>query len=218
MNPPRLLIAASLLFAACSWSGCARLSDSTYQAVVASHPAVGDVVFTRIGGPIFTRVAETTESWTSHVGIIVDYRHGDWVVAESGIPVVRRTPLRTFLGRSAGGQFALCRLRTPPTPDQQAAMRRFADAQMGIPYALGFDLKSKHTFCSKFVHDAIYAATHQSVGEVETFDHLLHQNPHAPLTFWKVWFLGSVPWERTTITPASELRSPLLAIVIQHHP
>jgi hypothetical protein len=93
----------------------------------------------------------------------------------------------------------------------------FADSQLRKPYSLGFDLESKKTFCSKFVHDAVYEATRQSIGEVETFDQLLHRNPGAPLQFWRAWFLGFIPWQRTTITPASELASPLLRVVIENN-
>lgn len=206
-----------LLFLLVAPSACARLDDSTYQAVVAHRPQIGDLVFTRIGGPIFSNVAVTTRSWTSHVGIIVDYRDGDWIVAESGVPFVRKTPLRKFLGHSVGQMFSIRRLRTPPTGEQQRRMLAFADSQLGKLYSLGFNLEASGTFCSKFVHDDVYASTHQSVGEVETFDHLLHRNPQAPLWFWRAWFLGAVPWQRTTITPASELESPLLTLVVQNH-
>src|ERR1700690_3265058 len=90
MNPGKYPpLTGGLLLAAMATTARATLDDRTYDAVVASKPAIGDVVFTRIGGPIFTRVALTTQSWTSHVGIIVDYRNGDWIVAESGIPFVR---------------------------------------------------------------------------------------------------------------------------------
>ncbi len=195
----------------------ANLDEQTFQAVVASKPAVGDIVFTRIGGPIFTRVAETTQSWTSHVGIIVDYQQGDWIVAESGIPFVRRTPLRKFLDRSVDGKFSIRRLKSEPTDGEKRAMVRFADSQMGKLYSLGFDLESQNTFCSKFVHDVVIEGTHQPVGEVETFDHLLHRNPDAPLWFWRAWFLGFIPWHRTTITPASEMNSPLLRVVTQNN-
>jgi hypothetical protein len=151
------------------------------------------------------------------VGIIVDYQHGDWIVAESGIPCVRKTPLRKFLGRSVNQAFSIRRLKTEPSYEEKCAMLKFADSQMGKFYSLGFDLQSRKTFCSKFVHDAVFESTHQSIGEVETFDHLLHRNPDAPLTFWRTWFFGFIPWQRTTITPASELDSPLLRCVIQNH-
>jgi len=213
-----LRLAAGLLAAVFASSLHASLDDQTYAAVVQSKPEIGDIVFTRTGGPIFTNVAVTTLSWTSHVGIIVDYNNGDWIVAESGVPFVRKTPLRKFLGHSANQEFSINRLKAEPNDKQKWAMLRFADAQLGKPYCLGFDLRSNHTFCSKFVHDAVYESTHQSIGEVETFDHLLHRNPNAPLWFWRAWFLGSIPWERTTITPASELQSPFLTIVAQNHP
>ena len=213
-----LFIGALLLTAISPAARAANLDDQTYQAIIASKPAIGDIVFTRIGGPIFTRVATTTQSWTSHVGIIVDYQHGDWIVAESGVPVVRKTALRKFIGHSVNQEFAIERLQHEPTKEETAKMLKFADSQMGKFYSLGFDLQStKKTFCSKFVHDVVYVSTHQSIGEVESFDHLLHRNPDAPLTFWRMWFLGSIPWQRTTITPASELNSPLLKIVIQNN-
>jgi hypothetical protein len=214
----RLALLLALALSAVTPHARAAVDDPTYARVVASQPHVGDIVFTRIGGPIFTRVAETTCSWTSHVGIIVDYQGGDWVVAESGIPFVRKTPLRRFLDRSEGGQFAIRRLKTEPTDAQRREMLRFADSQMGKLYALGFNLESRRTFCSKFVHDVVYAGTHQSIGETETFEHLLHRNPDAPIWFWRAWFLGFIPWGRTTITPASELASPLLTPVAQNNP
>jgi len=211
------LLNSSLIDIACAVSARAHLDEPTYDAVVAAKPAVGDIVFTRIPGAIFTRVATTTRSWTSHVGIIVDYRRGDWIVAESGIPAVRMTPLRKFLGRSKDQAFSIRRLRAEPTDEEKHVMLKLADSQIGRFYSLGFNLQSRKTFCSKFVHDVVYESTHQSIGEIETFDHLLHQNPDAPLAFWRAWFFGSIPWERTTITPASELDSPLLRTVIQHH-
>ena len=124
------------------------MTDRAYAAVVASKPEIGDIVFTRIGGPIFSRVATTTQSWTSHVGIIVDFQQNDWIVAESGIPFVRKTPLRKFLGHSANQEYSIRRLRQEPTAAEKRAMLRIADLKMGTPYALGFDLKSKNTFCS----------------------------------------------------------------------
>jgi hypothetical protein len=212
----RLVFGCSLLLGVLVCHSFAGLDDEAYQAVLASQPAVGDIVFTRIGGPIFTNVAVTTLSWTSHVGIIVDFKDGDWVVAESGIPFVRKTPLRKFLDRSQDQRFSIRRLKTPPNADQKRAMLIFANSQVGKLYSLGFDLESSSTFCSKFVHDDVYVCTQQSVGEVETFDHLLHRNPNAPLWFWKAWFFGRIPWMRTTITPASELESPLLQVVTQN--
>jgi hypothetical protein len=211
------LLAGVLLSAALATTSRAALDPSTFDGVLASKPAVGDIVFVRIGGPLFGEVAGTTQSWTSHVGIIVDYQKGDWIVAESGIPFVRKTRLRRFLDRSHDQEFSIRRLRVEPTGEQKRAMLSIANAQMGRPYSLGFDLQSRKTFCSKFVHDVVYESTRQSIGDVVTFDQLLHSNPDAPLWFWRTWFLGSIPWHRTTITPASELQSPLLRVIAQNH-
>ena len=218
MNLKHLRLAlGALLAAAASLQAQAKIDDATYAAVVASRPQIGDVVFIRMGGPLFATVASTTGSWTSHVGIIVARGKDDWIVAECGIPFVRMTPLRRFLNRSSEGRFSLRRLTPEPTPEQKAAMLRCANAQLGRPYSLGFDLEGRGTFCSKFVHDVVYESTHMNLGQVETFQHLLHSNPNAPLTFWKAWFLGSIPWERTTLTPASELSSPLLRVVVENN-
>jgi hypothetical protein len=217
MNLRKPVSLACVFFGAVFCTAQAHLDDTTYNAVIAKNLAVGDIVFIRIGGPLFARVAATTQSWTSHVGIIVDYQQGDWIVAESGIPFVRKTPLRKFLDRSEDEKFSIRRLRTPLTDSQRRALLAFADSQMGKLYSLGFNLESSDTFCSKFVHDDVYASTHQSIGEVETFDHLLHRNPDAPIMFWRVWFLGFIPWQRTTITPASELESPMLTPVAENN-
>ncbi|EED1440471.1 hypothetical protein L1G67_004697, partial [Escherichia coli] len=36
---------------------------------------------------------------------------------------------------------------------------------------------------------------------------------HPKLTFWKFWFLGSIPWERKTVTPASLWHHPGLVLI-----
>ena len=41
----------------------------------------------------------------------------------------------------------------------------------------------------------------------------LNSNPNAKLTFWKFWFLGSIPWERKTVTPASLWHHPGLVLI-----
>ena len=217
MNRATSLLFLIGLFGAAPLVGSAKIADQTYALVVASQPRIGDLVFTRAGGPLFAYVATTTSSWTSHVGIIVSQHDGDWIVAESGVPRVRKTPLRQFLDRSVDEQFAIMRLRREPSESQQAMMLAYADTQLGKFYHLGFDLTSKRTFCSKFVHDVVAESTGQQLGQVETFDHLLHSNPNAPLWFWRTWFFGFIPWNRTTITPASELVSPLLRPVLTCH-
>ena len=86
---------------------------------------------------------------------------------------------------------------------------------MGIWYHLGFDLDSPRQYCSKFVHEVYRDAMGISLGKVETFRELLDANPGSPLSFWKMWFLGRIPWDRRTVTPASMLASELLHTVYE---
>lgn len=72
-------------------------------------------------------------------------------------------------------------------------------------------------FCSKFVFDILHEALSVRVGKIETFRELLQKNPDASLTFWKCWFLGSIPWSRRTITPGSLWRNPDLALIYHSH-
>ena len=81
---------------------------------------------------------------------------------------------------------------------------------MGKWYHLGFDLDSRHQFCSKFVYEIFREAVGVEIGSVELFRDLLARNPHSPLQFWKMWFIGRIPWDRRTITPGSQFESTLL--------
>ena len=76
-----------------------------------------------------------------------------------------------------------------------------------------FKSESSRQFCSKFVFDIYKEALCIPVGEIETFGQLLNSNPNAKLTFWKFWFLGSIPWERKTVTPASLWHHPGLVLI-----
>ncbi|EDK5241324.1 hypothetical protein CI417_24875, partial [Salmonella enterica] len=80
-------------------------------------------------------------------------------------------------------------------------------------YHTGFSYDSSRQFCSKFVFDICHEALSVRVGKIETFGELLQNNPDARLTFWKCWFLGSIPWSRRTITPASLWRNPDLELI-----
>ena len=86
-------------------------------------------------------------------------------------------------------------------------------ARLNKFYHTGFKYESSRQFCSKFVFDIYKEALSIPIGDVETFEELLNSNPNAKLTFWKLWFLGSIPWERKTVTPASLWQHPNLILV-----
>lgn len=165
----------------------------------------GDLIFLDIPFFLFRRVAASTKTWTSHVGIVFKNETGDWVVSESKIPFSKEVPLDAFLKRSAKGRFEIRRLNRSLSEQETTRLRTEAYFNHGYIYGLGFNLESKKLFCSKHVYQA-YQAVGVEVGEVQTFRNLLEDNPtSSDLTFWRAWFFGLIPWNRKTVTPASQL-------------
>jgi len=196
----------------CAASFVTPAAAATPASDLARTLRVGDVVFIRVTARPFLEVATATGSWTNHVGVVVDTSGPEPVVAESTLPVSGTTGFARFVGRSGGGRVAISRLRDL-SPDEQRGVRAAAARRAGVRYDTGFDLHSRGQFCSRFVREVLREATGAEVGEVETFDALLKARPETDLSFWKVWFLGSIPWQRETVTPASLLRSPALTPV-----
>lgn len=174
---------------------------------LAQQLQVGDLLFIRVSALPFRKVAETTDSWTNHVGIVVATDGAEPEVAESTFPVSKRGSLERFLARSEGGRVEVSRLNTPLTAEQQRALVDAAQARIGVFYDTGFDLQSPRQFCSRFVHEVLRTASGIEVGKVETFATLLARNPAADQAFWKYWYFGQIPWERQTVTPASVMNS-----------
>jgi hypothetical protein len=167
----------------------------------------GDLIFTRISNPIFRKVAETTDSWETHVGILFSGANGTWQVAESKFPLSRCSRLDQFIARSEQGRFYVIRHRDGLTPGEKLNLREAAMARMGIRYDLGFNYNSPRLYCSKFVHEVYQQATGYQVGKLQTFRQLLAANPQAPVAFWRAWFFGFIPWQRQCITTTSEMKS-----------
>lgn len=177
----------------------------------------GDIIFSRIPNPLYRHVAAATGSATSHVGILFRDPDGRWIVAESGVPFVRYTSAESFIGRSQQGWHVVRRLRIAPESHHLRAMRIECDRHMGKLYHTGFRYQSKRMFCSKFVYDVFRNTLGVEIGSLETFEQLLARRPSTALTFWRFWFFGRIPWQRLTVTPASQLESPLLETVWESH-
>ena len=183
------------------------------------HLREGDVIFSRIPNPLYHHVAAATGSTTSHVGILFRNPGGEWIVAESGVPLVRYVSLDNFIARSEDGWHVVRRLRLPPEPHQVHVLRAECDRHMGTLYHTGFRYESRRMFCSKFVHTVFRNALGVDIGELQTFAQLLDQRPKTALTFWRFWFFGRIPWSRLTVTPASQFESPQLETVwVPHSP
>ncbi len=167
----------------------------------------GDILFTSIPNFLYRRVARATGSQTSHVGIAFFDPKKGWLVAESAVPTVRYSTLANFIARSDNGWLVVRRLRGGLSGDQVQALRKQCDLRMGALYHLGFHFLSKRQFCSKFVYETYLAALGEEIGRLETFENLFNHLPNQPLIFWRIWFMGKIPWQRLTVTPASQIVS-----------
>ena len=214
----RAAVAAAVLAAGCvsraaDACACSRAASADVLRRALPRLREGDIIFIRIRNALYRKVAETSRSWESHTGILFRNPDGAWTVAESTIPFSKFTPLEKFLTHSEGGRFLVRRLRGGLSQAEVLRLRAAAGRRMGILYHLGFRYDSPRLFCSKLVHDSYLEATGREVGHMETFRELLAANPVAPLWFWRIWFLGRIPWERRTVTTTSELQSPILVTV-----
>jgi hypothetical protein len=141
----------------------------------------------------------------------------EWMVAESAVPLSRYCPLSRFLRRSEGGRCAIMRLKSPLDSTAPGRLQAEASRRMRHWYHLGFDLDSRRQFCSKFVYEVYRDALGVSIGTVQSFRDLIEKNPESPLAFWKMWFMGRIPWDRRTITPGIQYESDLLQPVYESH-
>jgi hypothetical protein len=198
------LFMIAALFSASAWaSHQGAAAESSMVNDLAKQLQVGDVVFIRIPRAPFTKVADTTSSWTNHVGIVSDVSGAEPLIAESRVPLSGETTWSRFVKRSETGRVAVARLDVPLNEKQKDNLKQAVKARRGILYDTGFDLHSSRQFCSRFVREVLDDATGVKLGEVQNFAALLQHNPEADQTFWRMWYFGNIPWQRETVTPAS---------------
>lgn len=178
---------------------------------------VGDVVFIRIPNRLFTKVADTSMSWTNHVGIVTDVSGEQPLVSESRFPLSGTTTWSRFVARSEYGRVAVGRLGQPLDAVQRSKLAGAVAARSGILYDTGFDLHSHRQFCSRYVREVLDEATGIRLGRVEKFAALLANNPQADLSFWRMWYFGYIPWQRETVTPANLLNDARLHMIFDGH-
>jgi len=174
---------------------------------LASKLEVGDVVFIHVSILPFEKISSTTESWTNHVGIVVDVSGNEPLIGESRVPFSGTTTFSRFVARSKAGRVEVKRMNKSLDEQQKKNVLLAANERAWILYDTGFNLNSKRQFCSRYVHEVLNEATGINVGKVENFTTLLKNNPKTDLKFWTIWYFGNIPWDRNTITPASLLHS-----------
>lgn len=199
------LFMLAVLLAGLGFSPAARALEHATVSEVSERLQVGDIIFVRIPILPFKKIASDTGSWTNHVGIITGKENGEFIVSESTFPFSRATRLPRFIARSEGSRVAIKRLNITLTAEAQQKINSAARNRYGIWYDTGFDLHSNGQFCSRYVHEVLKEAMGIHIGKITTLSNLFKHNPNADIAFWRAWYLGSIPWDRETITPASIL-------------
>ena len=179
---------------------------------------IGDIVFIRIANFLYRRVADATNSWTSHVGMIHSKKNGEWQVAESTVPFSKINSLGKFIKRTENHKVSIKRLHATLSEEDMLKLQEAANQRLGILYHLGFDHDSTRMYCSKFVYEVYKEVLNVDIGEIETFKTLITKQPDLSLTFWKIWFFGKIPWQRRTLSPGSQYTSELLTTIWEHFP
>ena len=172
----------------------------------------GDLIFSSIDLLVCRQVARETGSWSSHVGFVIR-ENNQWVVVESKVPFVCKTPLKKFIQRTRNGQIMVRRLKQPLTAQQIAKLKQLTEKYLGRLYHSGFDFDSDRLFCSKLVYLIYKKAAGVELGQILTLETLINQNSQASSGLSHLWYLGSVPWQRRTLTPASQINDPQLSTV-----
>lgn len=175
----------------------------------------GDLIFIDRRGWLYRHVAKATGSWTSQVGLCLRDGDGNWVVYEGGVPLVRRVELAVFLSRTRGNRFAVRRLTPPPTAEQLDKLAQAADRRVGRFNGMGFNYDSRQLFGPKLIREVFDEVLGRSLGQVSTLADLRPTLPASTLWFWRLWYLGAIPWQRRTCTPHSLYVDPGLHTVFE---
>lgn len=193
-------------------------NNATYCADVQQLVRPGDLIFTVLNNPISRQVARATGSWTSHVGIVLPDETGQLVVFEAKPPLSRRSSICRFIQATEKTRMAIHRLRDREfTAFDIASLARSARARMGILYDIGFDYDNGYQYCSKLVSQVFAEALRISVGQIQTVRELIGDHPDPnQLRFWQLYFLGTIPYDRRMVTPASQLADPQFVTVYSH--
>lgn len=193
-----------------------KSDTATIVQSLTSNLQEGDILFLRIPALLFKKVADATNSWANHVGIVLK-KEDRWVVAESVIPFAKYTPLEKFVARSQTGYISLHRLQQGLTPTQVQSLHSEAEKRMGTMYHLGFTFDSTRTYCSKLVYEIYLTATGLEIGIIQKFRDLLneHPNPKRAKRFWMFYYFGFIPWERRMVSPAKQLADKKLITIFE---
>lgn len=176
-----LALVAMTLVLVCSGSWRARSQGRVDERrALAARMQDGDLVFQRSSSDQASAIAEATGSRFTHVGIAF-HRRGELMVLEAVGPV-RFTPFRLFVGRGAGGEVAVRRLRDAATrldARARARLRREGERLIGRPYDLRFEPSDERIYCSELVWKVYERALSVRLGEPQPWTELDLDGPFA---------------------------------------
>jgi hypothetical protein len=157
--------------------GYRQACDAVSGRTGAYQPQDGDVIFLSIDSELYQRVAISTNTWVSHVGIAFSekdrFNRTLWYVYESSPLYGHKTPLCEYVGKALQHRFAVARSLKPLTDENKRAMLSFMKEHYRDPYHLGFNYDAEgYQFCSKFVEQT-YERAGISLGKFEPLSNLV---------------------------------------------
>lgn len=172
----------------------------------------GDVIFQESRSAQSEAIRAATNSRYTHIAIVFGATTDAPYVIEAVQPV-RQTPLKQWILRGAEAHFVLMRLRDE-TPLDVSALRRSAEAFVGMNYDGKFDWSDARIYCSELVWKAYDRALHIHLGEPQQWSALrLHDNAAKQLALKR---LGHLPDPTAlVVTPARIMESDLLVRVLE---
>ena len=170
-------------------------------------PQEGDVVFQSLPhGDLVDAIEGITHSPWSHCGVVLLNDKKQWVVIES-IMNVHETPLLLWMLRCRDDNFAAYRI----DPKYSAKIPEFKQdllSYMGRPYDFDYNITNGYSvYCSDLVYLAFDKISGQKMGKLEKLGDL-DWKPYEH--FIKSEAGGTLPLNRTMITPASLAQAPQL--------
>jgi len=161
-------------------------------------PQEGDILFQSMPRVELVRMIEgITGSHYSHCGVVAR-EDGRWIVIESTIGKVRKTPLFRWVLRGRGGRFAAYRLREPYRRHIPQFIKELYPF-LGRPYDFKYRMDDEHLYCSELVYKAYRNATGEELGVLvrlgdmnwKPFESTLRKYEH-----------GTLPLDRLIIAPS----------------
>ena len=178
--------------------------------------ADGDLIFHTSKSAQSEAVAIATGSKWTHMGLVL-FEQGELWVYEAVQPV-KRTKLREWVARGAGGRAIVRRLReasTVLTPSVQRELHKIARSFVGRPYDLQFRWDDDQLYCSELVYKAYERAANVRIGKTQRAGELQLASPLVQKKLKQRYGkkLQTFDASQTVITPQAMFDDPALVTV-----